>query len=78
MIDGLYLCYPQIGKALVRILRNRRELQYVILSCIRTMAQEHPAIFRPFLSELFIKESDPVFNRCVSTCLKFEGLGFID
>jgi hypothetical protein len=27
------------------------------------MAQEHPAIFRPFLSELFVKESDPVFNR---------------
>jgi hypothetical protein len=47
----------------VRILRNRREIQYVVLSCIRTMAQEHPAIFRPFLSELFVKESDPVFNR---------------
>lgn len=65
-----YYCGPQsttttlqIGKALVRILRNRREIQYVVLSCIKTMAQERPALFRPFLSDFFVKSTDPVFNR---------------
>ena len=53
----------QIGKALVRILRNHREIQYVVLSCISTMAQERPATFRPFISDFFIKGTDPVFNR---------------
>jgi AP-3 complex subunit beta len=65
-----YYCGPQndgttqqIGKALVRILRNRREIQYVVLKCINTMAQERPAFFRPFLSDFFIKSTDPVFNK---------------
>ncbi len=65
-----YYCGPQsdgttqqIGKALVRILRNRREIQYVVLKCINTMAQERPAFFRPFLSDFFIKATDPVFNK---------------
>jgi len=53
----------QLGKALVRILRNRREIQYVVLTCISTMAQQRPMMFRPFLSDFFIKGSDPVFNR---------------
>ena len=53
----------QIGKALVRILRNRREIQYVVLTCINTIAQENPALFRPFLSDFFIKSTDPVFNK---------------
>lgn len=51
----------QIGKALVRILRNRREVQYVVLNCISTMARERPLTFRPFLSEFFVKSTDPVF-----------------
>lgn len=65
-----YYCGPQsdsttqqVGKALVRILRNRREIQYVVLTCISTMAQERPALFRPFLSDFFIKATDPVFNK---------------
>lgn len=53
----------QIGKALVRILRNRREVQYVVLTCINTLAQEHPAIFRNYVSDFYIKGEDPVFNR---------------
>ena len=53
----------QIGKALVRILRNRREIQYVVLTCINTIAQENPAMFRPTLSDFFIKSTDPVFNK---------------
>ncbi len=53
----------QIGKSLVRILRDRREIQYVVLNSINTMAHERPSIFKPFLSEFFIKASDPIFNR---------------
>ena len=52
-----------IGKALVRILRTQREIQYVVLTCISTMAQERPNMFRPFLQDFFVKGTDPVFNR---------------
>mmetsp|Transcript_7924 Transcript_7924/g.17269 ORF Transcript_7924/g.17269 Transcript_7924/m.17269 type:complete len:1163 (-) Transcript_7924:567-4055(-) len=53
----------QIGKALVRILRNRRETQFVVLSSINAMVRERPAMFRPFLSDFFVKASDPLFTR---------------
>ena len=53
----------QIGKSLVRILRNMREIQYVVLTCISTMAQERPAMFRPYLQDFFVKGTDPIFNR---------------
>ena len=52
-----------VGKALVRIMRDRREIQYVVLQCISTVAQERPGVFRPYLSDFFIQGSDPVFNR---------------
>jgi AP-3 complex subunit beta len=55
----------QIGKALVRILRNQREIQYVLLSSIVTMAQERPAMFKPYLADFYVKSSDPVFNKYV-------------
>ena len=53
----------QIARALVRILRNHREIQYVVLNSILTLARNRPYIFRPYLSEFFMKASDPVFNR---------------
>jgi vesicle coat complex subunit len=53
----------QLGKALVRILKNHREIQYVVLTSIITMAQEQPTMFTPYLSEFFIKSTDPIFNR---------------
>ena len=59
----------QIGKSLVRILRNHREIQYVVLTCISTMAQERPAMFRAFLPDFLVKGTDPVFNRYICTCL---------
>jgi hypothetical protein len=65
-----YYCGPRtittttkICKALVRILRNRREIQYVVLTTIKTMAQENPTIFILFLSDFFVKSTDPIFNR---------------
>ncbi|KAJ8598604.1 hypothetical protein CTAYLR_001704, partial [Chrysophaeum taylorii] len=53
----------QIGRALVRILRNKREIQYVVLKSIATMATERPAMFRKYLKEFFVKETDAGFNR---------------
>eukprot|EP01038_Epipyxis_sp_PR26KG_P016913 gene16913-23210_t len=52
----------QVGKALVRILRNSREIQYVVLTSINTMAQERPELFRPYLHDFFVKATDPIFN----------------
>lgn len=53
----------QIGKALIRILKNSRETQFVVLSSIKSFAEENPFIFSPFLTDFFVKLSDPVFNR---------------
>jgi len=43
-----------IGKALVRIHRDRREIQYVVLSSIRTLVHECPSAFAPFLQDFFV------------------------
>ncbi len=53
----------QLGKALVRILRNHREIQFMVLTAINTLAQERPGMFRAYLSDFFIKGTDPIFNR---------------
>lgn len=53
----------QVAKALVRILRNRREIQYVVLTSISAMAQQRPTMFRPFISDFLINSTDPIFNR---------------
>lgn len=62
-----------MGKALVRILRNAREIQYVVLKAIATMARERPQMFAPFLHDFFVKATDPSFSRAlklqVLTCL---------
>lgn len=44
-----------IGKALVRIHRGRREIQYVVLTSIRTLVNECPSAFAPFLNDFFVK-----------------------
>lgn len=43
-----------IGKALVRIHRDRREIQYVVLTSIRTLVHECPSAFAPFLRDFFV------------------------
>ncbi len=44
-----------IGKALVRIHRGRREIQYVVLTSIRSLVRECPSAFAPFLNDFFVK-----------------------
>jgi AP-3 complex subunit beta len=58
----LYYCgIPSIrvrsamGKALVRIHRGRREIQYVVLTSIRVLVQDCPSAFTPFLPDFFVK-----------------------
>jgi AP-3 complex subunit beta len=46
-----------IGKALVRIHRDRREIQYVVLTSIRTLVHECPSAFAPFLQDFFVMVS---------------------
>ena len=52
---------PKVGKALVRLLRNRREVAYVILCNIDTFALSHPAAFSPFVKEFFVSHDDPQY-----------------
>jgi AP-3 complex subunit beta len=49
-----------IGKALVRIHRDRREIQYVVLTSIRTLVNECPSAFAPFLHDFFVKVRSPL------------------
>jgi AP-3 complex subunit beta len=53
----------QISKALVRILRNRRETQAVVLRSILAMAQLRPHLFAGYVADFFVKASDPMYNR---------------
>ena len=48
-----------IGKALVRIHRGRREIQYVVLTSIRTLVGECPSAFAPFLNDFYVKVRSP-------------------
>jgi len=54
-----------LGKALVRIHRDRREIQYIVLMSIRTLVRECPSAFSPFLNDFFIKGMDPSFTRII-------------
>jgi len=54
-----------LGKALVRIHRDRREIQYVVLVSIRTLVKECPSAFSPFLNDFFVKGMDPSFTRMI-------------
>ena len=61
-----------IGRALVRILRNRPEIQYVVLGSrdppswrvdAARAPETRPQMFAPFLRDFFVKGTDAKFNR---------------
>jgi AP-3 complex subunit beta len=54
-----------MGKALVRIHRDKREIQYVVLASIRCLVKECPSAFGPFLHDFFIQAIDPPFTRVI-------------
>ncbi|KAJ1363150.1 hypothetical protein KIN20_022942 [Parelaphostrongylus tenuis] len=51
----------QVARALVRLLRGPREVQYVVLLNIATISECNPNIFDPFLKSFFVRSSDPSF-----------------
>jgi AP-3 complex subunit beta len=54
-----------LGKALVRIHRDRREIQYAVLTAIRSLVTECPSAFTPYLQDFFVKGMDPSFTRMI-------------
>ncbi|KAK6026577.1 adaptin region [Ostertagia ostertagi] len=61
----------QVARALVRLLRGPREVQYVVLLNIATICERNPVLpgtyaisknmFDPFLKSFFVRSSDPSF-----------------
>ena len=49
----------------MRIHRDRREIQYIVLVSIRTLVHECPSAFSPFLNDFFVKGMDPSFTRMI-------------
>jgi AP-3 complex subunit beta len=58
-----------LGKALVRIYHDRREIQFVVLNSIRMLVWECPSAFMPFLNDFFVKVS--AFNLTGVLCIVF-------
>lgn len=52
-----------LGRALVRIHRDRREIQYAVLTSIHSLVKECPSAFTPFLHDFYVKAMDPSFTR---------------
>lgn len=53
----------RIAKAMVRILRSRREIQFAVLTSVKSMVIEAPWMFSDFVQDFYIKSDDPLFNR---------------
>lgn len=49
-----------VGKALIRLLRSHKEVQYIVLSNIATMTINRKGMFEPFLKSFYIRSSDPI------------------
>eukprot|EP00814_Leptocylindrus_danicus_P018583 CAMPEP_0116009626 /NCGR_PEP_ID=MMETSP0321-20121206/3537_1 /TAXON_ID=163516 /ORGANISM="Leptocylindrus danicus var. danicus, Strain B650" /LENGTH=1287 /DNA_ID=CAMNT_0003478609 /DNA_START=266 /DNA_END=4130 /DNA_ORIENTATION=+ len=54
-----------LGKALVRIHRDNREIQFVVLKTIRFLAIQCPSAFTPYINDFFVKAMDPSFTRLI-------------
>ncbi|XP_043919639.1 AP-3 complex subunit beta-1 [Protopterus annectens] len=48
-----------IAKALIRLLRSHREVQYIVLQNIATMSLQSKGIFEPYLKSFYIRSTDP-------------------
>ncbi|XP_029140420.1 AP-3 complex subunit beta-2 isoform X2 [Protobothrops mucrosquamatus] len=48
-----------IAKALVRLLRNHSEVQYVVLQNVATMSIKRRGMFEPYLKSFYIRSTDP-------------------
>ncbi|XP_066471022.1 AP-3 complex subunit beta-1 isoform X2 [Tiliqua scincoides] len=48
-----------VAKSLVRLLRNNREVQYVVLQNIATMSIQRKGMFEPYLKSFYVRSTDP-------------------
>lgn len=48
-----------VSKALVRLLRSHREVQYIVLQNIATMSIQKRGMFEPFLKSFYVRSTDP-------------------
>ncbi|KAI9302456.1 adaptin N terminal region-domain-containing protein [Cunninghamella echinulata] len=53
----------KVARPLVRILRNHRELQYVVLNNIATMSSNRPYLFESFIQQFYVQSNEPAFIR---------------
>ncbi|KAI9493443.1 adaptin N terminal region-domain-containing protein [Zychaea mexicana] len=53
----------KIARPLVRLLRNHREMQYVVLKNIAIMATSRPYLFEPYIQQFYVRSAEPVFIR---------------
>jgi AP-3 complex subunit beta len=47
-----------VGKGLIRLLRGRKEVQSVVLTCIASMSSQRKSIFDPYMKSFFVRTSD--------------------
>lgn len=48
-----------VTKSLVRLLRNQREVQYVVLQNIATMSIQRKGMFEPYMKSFYVRSTDP-------------------
>lgn len=49
-----------VGKALVRVMRNHREVQFVVLNNILALASASPAMFRKHIKDFYVSVHSPM------------------
>lgn len=49
----------KVVKPLVRLSRNKRNIQYIVLTTIATMAASNPLLFRSYLKDFFVYQHEP-------------------
>ena len=74
-------CHKVI-KPMMRMVRNRREISYVLLCNASTLAAKRPELFRPYLKDFFIHGADPRYLRdlkldCLASIAADQNIGTI-
>ncbi|KAK2144879.1 hypothetical protein LSH36_722g00029 [Paralvinella palmiformis] len=49
-----------VARALIRLLRGHKEVQYIVLSNIATMSVQRKDMFEPFLKSFYVRSNDPI------------------
>ncbi|XP_074650639.1 AP-3 complex subunit beta-2-like isoform X2 [Tubulanus polymorphus] len=52
-----------VAKALIRLLRSHKEVQYIVLSNIASMSIKRKDLFEPFLKSFYVRSNDPLHTK---------------